>query len=409
MANSGRYADPARRSVQPCPAGSAFRSVSACAGAGMAEPRLAACSAWRGKSSKARRAARGTVARDRRNPAQIDRVADDRVPRCATDARESDGCGRWPAGTPAARRPVCQARMRAVAGEGGFAAFCHHRHALAVARVAADRRLRSPLQRGWAAPAQRAGRPGPGRGRRRRSVSACAGKLGLGDDHHPGGVLVQPVDDARPRLRADAGEARRRNAPAGALTSVPSRLPGAGCTTSPAGLSSTIMSRVFIQDGERDGLRLRRGRRRRGQVEDIGGARPHRFRRLGTRARRRAADRPSSISVLTRERERVAIASARKRSIRWPAWSGPGWKRIGSGVGGECDMPAVDNAARPSAGNKTGMGDGMRALKIGTAVMGVLIVTGTIVLVVTIARRSGTTARPPGLTLAGGRGCGGTG
>ena len=35
------------------------------------------------------------------------------------------------------------------------------------------------------------------------------------------------------------------------------------------------------------------------------------------------------------------------------------------------------------------MGNGMRALKIATAVMGVLIVAGTIVLVVTIARRSG--------------------
>ena len=37
---------------------------------------------------------------------------------------------------------------------------------------------------------------------------ALVGGVGLGRDHHPGRVLVQPVDDPRPRDAADAREAR---------------------------------------------------------------------------------------------------------------------------------------------------------------------------------------------------------
>ncbi len=46
------------------------------------------------------------------------------------------------------------------------------------------------------------------------------------------------------------------------------------------------------------------------------------------------------------------------------------------------DMWMWDNAVRP------GMGDGMRALKITTIVMGVLIVIGTTALIITVARRA---------------------
>ena len=36
---------------------------------------------------------------------------------------------------------------------------------------------------------------------------AAVGAVGLGDDHQPARVLVEAVDDARPRDAADAGQA----------------------------------------------------------------------------------------------------------------------------------------------------------------------------------------------------------
>ena len=71
----------------------------------------------------------------------------------------------------------------------------------------------SPASGRWQAPDQRqigAVQIARGEGGGQRVV----GKLGLGDDHDAGGVLVQPMHDARPALGADPGEAGRRNGPA---------------------------------------------------------------------------------------------------------------------------------------------------------------------------------------------------
>src|SRR6202043_3386904 len=93
--------------------------------------------------------------------------------------------------------------------------------------------------------------------------------------------------------------------------------------------------------------------------------------------------RPSSISVLTRERDSEPRLSARKRSMRWPAWSAVAVMRMGPLGDGWllADMWMWDNP------NWLRMGDSMRALKIATIVMGVLIVAGTTGLIVVIAHR----------------------
>ncbi len=64
----------------------------------------------------------------------------------------------------------------------------------------------------------------------------------LGHHQQARGVLVDPVDDPRAQLAADpaqvAGSARAARSPAS-----PPRAPGAGCTTRPAGLSTTTSQR----------------------------------------------------------------------------------------------------------------------------------------------------------------------
>ena len=63
---------------------------------------------------------------------------------------------------------------------------------------------------------------------------ALVGLVAARDDEQPGGVLVEAVDDAGARLVAAAGafgdEPLRQRAVL---------VPGAGCTTTPAGLSTT--------------------------------------------------------------------------------------------------------------------------------------------------------------------------
>ena len=75
------------------------------------------------------------------------------------------------------------------------------------------------------------------------SASAAAGRLRRQRaPHHeqPGGVLVEPMDDARPQVALVVAQlGNRASRP---LTSVPRSLPGAGCTTMPAGLSTTIIA-----------------------------------------------------------------------------------------------------------------------------------------------------------------------
>ena len=76
-------------------------------------------------------------------------------------------------------------------------------------RVAAERRVdRFPSERAEIVPGERRHIPEPaspcGRGRRTASASPLMRGVGLGDDDQPGGVLVEPVDDARPLHAADA-------------------------------------------------------------------------------------------------------------------------------------------------------------------------------------------------------------
>ena len=82
------------------------------------------------------------------------------------------------------------------------------------------------------------------------AVASMSGELGrqapmsavvLGHDHEAAGVLVEPVDDARPLLAADAGEAIAAVGDQG-VDQVPLQWPAAGWTTSPLGLSMTMMS-----------------------------------------------------------------------------------------------------------------------------------------------------------------------
>ena len=74
---------------------------------------------------------------------------------------------------------------------------------------------------------------------------------------------------------------------------------------------------------------------------------------------------PATISALTRERESEPIASARKRSARVPAASGP--------------ATAVNVSE----------GVALKALKVLVVVMGVLIVGGTVTLVALLVQRAG--------------------
>ena len=63
----------------------------------------------------------------------------------------------------------------------------------------------------------------------------------LGRHHQPGGVLVEPVHDAG-RITPPIPDRLAPQWAISALTSVPVSWPAAGCTTSPAGLSMTMMS-----------------------------------------------------------------------------------------------------------------------------------------------------------------------
>ena len=91
---------------------------------------------------------------------------------------------------------------------------------------------------------------------------------------------------------------------------------------------------------------------------------------------------PSAINALTRERESEPIASAKKRSARWPAASGP--------------AVAVKVSAAASGGEG---GLSVRALKALVIGMGVLIVAGTVALVAVVVQRAGGVAGGGGARL----------
>ena len=195
----------------------------------------AACSACRGaarasaSASAARRARRSGGSRRRRRPG--------RPPPDARHARGGRGSDAYdPCAAPAgagrhtANRATTYASVRAARPPGD------HRHPLAVAGVPGQRSLDHQRAVVEVAPGQRGVRPAyPARGERR--AEPPVGEIGLGHDHEARGVAVEPVHDAGSPL----GAARRASVPraTSAFTRVSSQWPGAGCTTSPAGLSMT--------------------------------------------------------------------------------------------------------------------------------------------------------------------------
>ena len=119
-----------------------------------------------------------------------------------------------------------------------------------------------------------------------------------------------------------------------AFTSVPSGLPGAGCTTRPGGLSSTIRSassnRIVNGIACGCGVAGTGGGRSACSVTPAAPSRPARQQATSRRAC------PASISALTRERHSVPIAAARNRSTRSPAACRPRrwWQPAGRHGGG---------------------------------------------------------------------------
>ena len=79
---------------------------------------------------------------------------------------------------------------------------------------------------------------------------------------------------------------------------------------------------------------------------------------------------------MTRERESEPIRSARNRSARWPAASGPA-------------VAAKTSAVAAAASGGGGGGGTVRALKALVVGMGVLIVAGTVALVAVVVQRAG--------------------
>ena len=121
--------------------------------------------------------------------------------------------------------------------------------------------------------------------------------VGLGDDQQAGGVLVEPVDDARPPDPADA----RRLSPQwaiSALTSVPSAWPGGGMDDEPGRLVDHDQMLVLEDDVERQVL----GRRAANSL----GRRRLRTRSARPAARRMAGSRATAPSTRDLARPRSA-------------------------------------------------------------------------------------------------------
>ena len=288
------------------------------------------------------------------------------------------------AGLPSAHDPI--------AGERGLAAVGHHGHAFTVSPIAADRALDFALQGGRDAPAEgdvAAFQVAGGEGEGERVI----GELGLGDDHDAGGVLVQPVHDAGALLGADAAEARAAMGEQRVYQGVVG-IAGGGMHDQAGGLVEHNQVGVFVENGEGNGLGLRRSRRGRGQIEQVDPARAHGFGRL--------RDRPL-ITAQAGILDQSLDAGARQRAQGFgdeavdPLTGPVGGGDDSNGAGGRGGWrfavgvhAAMGYADRPASERSTGgcRGVAMRALKIVTIVMGVLIVLGTMTLVVLVARRS---------------------
>ena len=80
-------------------------------------------------------------------------------------------------------------------------------------------------------------------------------RLGLGDDHDAGGVLVQPVHDAGAAFAADAGEAVAAMGDEG-VDQRAVRVAGGGVDDQAGGLVQHQQIGVLVEDGERQVLAL---------------------------------------------------------------------------------------------------------------------------------------------------------
>ena len=172
---------------------------------------------------------------------------------------------------------------------------------------------------------------------------------------------------------------------------------------------------VLIQDGQRDRLRLRRGRRRRRQMQRVGGAGAHRLGGLaqGGVALAGLAGLDQRLDAGARQRA-DGIGQEAVEPLARMAASGGDAERVGGGVAAgdpghrsffrQLDQTVAAAASRGqsggprSSGSEEVVGNGMRALKVLTIVMGVMIVAGTGVLVAVIAHRVASPA--PDVTVA---------
>ena len=157
--------------------------------------------------------------------------------RCGPCGPGSDGCGRSPAGTPRTygREPL----QHSPVGHRR-PAVRHHRHLLPVGRAAADGGVHGPRVLpeipGHDAPVD------AGEGVvLELGGELLMGEVVLGRDDETGGVPVDPVDDAGAQGPADAGEGVPAVMEQG-VDQRPVRVAGAGWTTSPLGLFTTITS-----------------------------------------------------------------------------------------------------------------------------------------------------------------------
>ena len=145
------------------------------------------------------------------------------------------------------------------------------------------------------------------------------GDVGLGDDEQARRVLVDSVDDPRPRHSADPAE------PPGAMVEqgVDQRaveIAGGRMDDHPRRLVDDEQMIVLEDDVERDVLRLVMCRLGLGNG-DLVGAGQRLDRGVADRRPRRIGHRPPLISAFSRSRESVGSAAASARSRRQPAAS----------------------------------------------------------------------------------------
>ena len=160
------------------------------------------------------------------------------------------------------------------------------RHARARAAVAPERRVDRAAARGRAALDERQVLAHD-LARRERRLQAPVRLLALGDDEQARGVAVEAVHDPGPP-RLAAGRAARARAPARACRS---RCGPAGCTTTPAGFSTTSSVGVLVGDREVGAARragVRRGDRR-GATTIVSPPRRRSFLRAGRAVERHRA------------------------------------------------------------------------------------------------------------------------